>query len=87
VFGLWALSVFVYDRLNYWKVRAGQITHETVGGRGRAQLRHPRRSDVLVISTTGAKPKTVSVPNVLFLTRKVRQIQHLIGMKPSGSSA
>jgi hypothetical protein len=29
---VWAFSVFVYDRLGYWKVRPGQITHETVVG-------------------------------------------------------
>jgi hypothetical protein len=60
VFGLWALSVFVYDRLNYWKVRAGQITHETVGGRGRSQLRHPRHgvreAACRPVSTPGARP-------------------------------
>jgi hypothetical protein len=32
VFIVWALSVFVYDRLSYWKVRPGQITHERVIG-------------------------------------------------------
>jgi len=32
VFLVWALSVFVYDRLAYWKVRPGQITHERVIG-------------------------------------------------------
>ena len=29
---VWVLSVFVYDRLSYWKVRPGQITHERVIG-------------------------------------------------------
>jgi len=32
VFLVWAFSVFVYDRLAYWKVRPGQITHERVIG-------------------------------------------------------
>lgn len=32
VFLVWMLSVFVYDRLSYWKVRPGQITHERVIG-------------------------------------------------------
>jgi hypothetical protein len=105
VFGLWALSVFVYDRLDYWKVRAGQITHETVVGGAersydtRGMVFEKQRADLfrhlvlglgsgdLVISTTGAKPETVAVPNVLFLGTKVRQIQHLIAMKPTGSAA
>src|SRR5262249_13971103 len=28
IFLVWFLSVFVYDRLSYWTVRPGQITHE-----------------------------------------------------------
>ncbi len=32
VFVVWVFSVFVYDRLSYWKVRPGQITHERVVG-------------------------------------------------------
>jgi hypothetical protein len=32
VFLVWAFSVFIYDRLAYWKVRPGQITHERVIG-------------------------------------------------------
>jgi hypothetical protein len=32
VFLVWVLSVFVYDRMTYWKVRPGQITHERVIG-------------------------------------------------------
>jgi hypothetical protein len=105
VFGLWGVSVFVYDRLSYWQVLAGQITHETVVGGAqrsydtRGMVFEKQRSDLfrhlvlgmgsgdLVISTTGAKPETVAVPNVLFLGSKLRQIQHLIAMKPTGSAA
>jgi hypothetical protein len=32
VFMVWVFSVFVYDRMAYWKVRPGQITHERVIG-------------------------------------------------------
>jgi len=32
VFFVWLTSVFIYDRLHYWKIRPGQITHETVIG-------------------------------------------------------
>jgi hypothetical protein len=29
---VWAFSVFVYDRLTYWRVTPGQLTHDTVIG-------------------------------------------------------
>lgn len=29
---VWAVSVFVYDRLSYWRVTPGQLTHDTVIG-------------------------------------------------------
>jgi hypothetical protein len=32
VFFVWAISVFVYDRLTYWRVTPGQLTHDTVLG-------------------------------------------------------
>jgi hypothetical protein len=32
IFLVWAFSVFIYDRLSYWKVKPGQITHEAVIG-------------------------------------------------------
>jgi hypothetical protein len=32
VFIVWAFSVFVYDRLTYWRVTPGQLTHDTVIG-------------------------------------------------------
>ena len=32
IFGAWVLSVFVFDRLSYWTIRPGQITHERVIG-------------------------------------------------------
>jgi hypothetical protein len=32
VFTVWALTVFLFDRLHYWKVRPGQITYERVIG-------------------------------------------------------
>ncbi|MGH7169663.1 MAG: hypothetical protein ACRELG_05220 [Gemmataceae bacterium] len=32
VFIVWAFSVFVYDRLSYWRVTPGQLTHDTVIG-------------------------------------------------------
>ena len=29
---VWAFSVFVYDRLSYWRVTPGQLTHDAVIG-------------------------------------------------------
>ncbi len=32
VFLVWAISVFVYDRMSYWRVTPGQLTHDAVIG-------------------------------------------------------
>lgn len=32
VFFVWAFSVFVYDRLSYWRVTPGQLTHDALIG-------------------------------------------------------
>jgi hypothetical protein len=32
VFAVWFLSVFVFDRLSYWRITPGQVTHEFVLG-------------------------------------------------------
>jgi hypothetical protein len=34
VFAMWLLSVFVFDRLDYWIFRPGQVVHEMVFGGG-----------------------------------------------------
>lgn len=34
LFILWALVFFVYDRMNYWRVTPGQITHKYIFGGG-----------------------------------------------------
>jgi hypothetical protein len=34
LFLIWAAVFFVYDRMNYWRVTAGQITHKIVFGGG-----------------------------------------------------
>jgi hypothetical protein len=101
VFLVWAFSMFVYDRLSYWKVRPGQITHERVIGGAeksydtRGMVFEKHREDLfrhwvlglgsgdLQLTTTGARRETVYVPNVLFINRKVDQIQRLIAMKPT----
>jgi hypothetical protein len=32
VFLVWAFTFFIYDRLSFWRIRPGQITHETIIG-------------------------------------------------------
>ncbi len=32
LFVVWALTVFVFDRMSYWRIKPGQITHEFVFG-------------------------------------------------------
>jgi hypothetical protein len=34
IFLVWFTSVFIYDRMSYWRIRPGQIMHETVFGGG-----------------------------------------------------
>jgi hypothetical protein len=34
MFIVWALAVFVFDRMNYWEIKPGQITREAVLGAG-----------------------------------------------------
>jgi len=34
MFLVWTSTVFVFDRLTYWRIKAGQITHEFVYGAG-----------------------------------------------------
>jgi len=34
IFLMWVLSVFIFDRLDYWKVRPGQLVHVSVFGNG-----------------------------------------------------
>jgi len=32
VFTVWAFAFLIYDRLSYWRIRPGQVTHETIIG-------------------------------------------------------
>ena len=100
VFVVWAFSVFVYDRLSYWRVRPGQITHENVIGGAeksndtRGMVFEKHRDDLfrhwvvglgsgdLQITTTGAKPETLYIPNVLFIDSKIDTIQRMIATQP-----
>jgi hypothetical protein len=105
VFLVWAFSVFVYDRMSYWKVRPGQITHERVIGGAersfdtRGMVFEKHREDLfrhwvvgmgsgdVQISTTGAKPETIYVPNVLFVDSKIDAIQRMISVQPDQFTA
>jgi len=40
VFLLWVFATFIYDRMSYWRIRPGQVTHEfIIGARRRATIR------------------------------------------------
>jgi len=100
VFLVWAFSVFVYDRLSYWRVTPGQLTYDAVIGGAqksydtRGMVFEKHRQDLfrhwilgfgsgdIQISTTGARRETVSIPNVLFVDAKIREVQKLIAMQP-----
>jgi hypothetical protein len=100
VFIVWALAFFVFDRMNFWRVRPGQMTFERVVGggersydtRGMVFEKHPSDffrhlvlglgSGDLRITTTGARSEEIYIPNVIFVDRKVREIQKLIAVKP-----
>jgi len=100
VFLAWAMAFFFFDRLEFWRVRPGQMTYERmIGGgeksydtRGLVFEKHLEDffkhailglgSGDLKISTAGARREEIYVPNVLFVDRKVRQIQTLIAIKP-----
>jgi hypothetical protein len=97
---VWAVSVFVYDRLSYWRVTPGQLTHDAVIGGAqksydtRGMVFEKQRQDLfrhwilgfgsgdILISTTGARRETFSIPNVLFVDAKVSAIQKMIAMQP-----
>ncbi len=32
IFIVWAVSTFIYDHMNYWRVTPGQVTHEFIVG-------------------------------------------------------
>lgn len=95
----WAAVFFIYDRMNYWRVRPGQLTFEHVIGAGarsydtRGMVFEKAAEDVfrhwllgfgsgdIRIAPSGSHEE-FRLPNVLFVDRKVRQIQELIAVKP-----
>lgn len=99
VFIPWLAVVFIYDRMDYWRVRPGQLTFEHVIGAGassfdtRGMVFEKAGQDVfrhwllgfgsgdIRIVPSGSR-EDLRMPNVLFVDRKVRQIQELIAIKP-----
>ncbi len=100
LFILWTLSFFIFDRLSYWIIRPGQMTHERLIGdaqesydtRGMLFEKHSEDyfrnlilglgSGDLRLTTSGAKQDMLVIRNVLFVDRKVAEIERLIAIKP-----
>jgi hypothetical protein len=101
VFIVWAFTFFIYDRMQFWRLRPGQLTHEFIVGNAesshdtRGMLFEKHQADLfrhwilgfgsgdLTISTTGAKPVTINIQNVLFINSKLDVIQRMIAAKPT----
>lgn len=100
IFFIWAMAFFLFDRLEFYKFRPGQMEHYSVFGGGEqtydtgGMALHKLRDDLfrhwilglgsgdLQVSTAGAVRKEFTVRNVLFVGRKLSQIQSMIAMKP-----
>ena len=100
LFFIWCLSFFIFDRTNYWIIRPGQMTEESMVGNAknsydtRGLLFEKRREDLftnvvlglgsgdLCLTTSGAKKEIIHIENVLFVDRKVEEIQKLLAVKP-----
>jgi len=101
----WAMTVFVYDHMTFWRVRPGQLTQETViGGAAksfdtRGMVFEKRLEDVfrhwvlglgsgdIRIATSGARREELVLTNVLFVDRKVQEIQKLLAVTPDVPTA
>lgn len=94
---MWALAVFVFDRLTYWRVEAGQVTKEYLIGGGEKSydtgglILEERHDDlfrhwILGLGSGDLRMRVAGtmyeLPNVLFANRKVTKIQKLIKRKP-----
>jgi hypothetical protein len=105
VLGVWALSFFLFDRLDYWSFRPGQVVHHMVFGGGEKAFDthgitvYKLRDDLfrhwilglgsgdLHIAVAGATRQEFVVENVLFISRRLEQIQQLVAMKPDETPA
>lgn len=95
---VWLLMFFVFDRMNYWRIRPGQLTIEhRIGGGAESfdtnALRFQKlRSDLFravlglgtgdLEATGGPNGATLRMSNVPFVGRKVHAIERLIAVKP-----
>ncbi|MEO0981807.1 MAG: hypothetical protein AAFX03_04060 [Pseudomonadota bacterium] len=97
---LWASTVFVFDKLSYWRISEGQLVRvRVIGAAEKAYdargltveheaddlLRHlvfGFRSGDIVLRTSGAENATVALRNVLFVDRKISEIQRLVSVEP-----
>jgi len=101
VFLVWAVAFFLFDRMEFWRIRPGQMTFERLVGTGersydtRGLVFEKQPSDFfrhwilglgsgdLRIVTSGGHQEEIYVPNVLFVSHKVQEIQRLIAIKPT----
>jgi len=97
ILALWLVTTFVFDRLSFWRVEAGQVTREHLVGGGEKSydtgglILEERHDDlfrhwVLGLGSGDIRMKIAGqmydLPNVLFAGRKVVKIQKLIKRKP-----
>jgi len=100
LFTIWFLSVFVFDRMVFWRIRPGQVTQETIWGAASKSydtenlVLEKHREDLfrhwilglgagdLRLQPYGANREEISIPNVLFVGRKLEIMQRMIATKP-----
>jgi hypothetical protein len=98
---VWLPMFFAFDRLTCWRVRPGQMTVEHLIGGGAESydangLRFQKLSSDPFRTTLGfgagdlkvtaAGGRTIEIPNVIFVSRKVLAIEELISVKPDRTS-
>lgn len=94
---IWLLTTFVFDRLTYWRVEAGQVTKEHLIGTAEESydtgglILEEHHDDLfrhwlLGLGSGDLRMKVANqmhdLPNVLFAGAKVKKIQRLIKRKP-----
>jgi len=100
MFLAWFFSVFIFDRMSFWKIKPGQITQVVILGSAsrtydtRNMIIEKFRDDLfrhwilglgsgdIRIETSGAHREHIFLPNVLFVGRKINQIQNLVKIQP-----
>lgn len=100
MFIAWILTTFVFDRMEYWKLRPGQLSYSRVIGEaeksydtrgmitekfGEDFFRHRLLglgSGDIRILTAGARNEEIILHNVLWVDRKIDQIQRLVNVNP-----